>query len=102
MKTFASMSKELNEAKFKAPRDQKEVKRDIEKVGGKKIEIVFTQDKKGKIHVYLNGDDFTGGNPYKDMKQAEKETKDMKKIMLQMSYDGINTGDILDEINIRI
>jgi len=26
----------------------------------------------------------------------------MKKIMLQMSYDGINTGDILDEINIRI
>ena len=102
MKTFASISKELNEAKFKAPRGEKEVKRDIEKVGGKKIEIVFTQDKKGKIHVYLNGDSFTGGVAYKDMKQAEKETKDMKKIMLQMSYDGINTGDILDEINIRI
>ena len=69
------MSQELNEAKFKAPRGQKEVKRDIEKVGGKKIEIVFTQDKKGKIHVYLNGDDFTGGNPYKDMKQQRKKQR---------------------------
>jgi len=102
MKSFLTMSRELHEAKFKVPNGEKELKRDIEKLGGKRVEITFTQDKKGRFHVYLNGDDFTGGNPYKDMKTAEKETKDMKKIMLQMSYDGINTGDILDEINIRI
>ena len=85
MKSFKEISQELNEAKFKAPRGTKELKRDFVKADGKNIEIVYVQNNKKKVEVYLDGTSM--GDPYKDMKTAEKEMKDIKKVLKQMSED---------------
>jgi hypothetical protein len=85
MKSFREITQELNEAKFKAPRGTKELKRDFVKAGGKSFEIVYVQNKKKQVEVYL--DSTSMGDPYKDMKTAEKEMKDIKKVMKQMSED---------------
>ena len=50
MKSFAEISVELKEAKFKLPRGHKELKRDVVKVGGKEIVITYTEYR-GKVHV---------------------------------------------------
>ena len=42
-KTWKEITKTLNEAKFKLPRDQKEVKKTAEKVGGRTVEIYASQ-----------------------------------------------------------
>ena len=43
MKSFASMSRELYEAKFKLPKRHKELKVDSIKSGGKNYTITYTQ-----------------------------------------------------------
>ena len=43
MKSFAEITVELNEAKFKLPRGHKELKRDVVKIGGKDIVITYTE-----------------------------------------------------------
>ena len=48
----------------------------------------------------MDGRKFSGDMPYKDLKSAQKEMKDIKKIMGNMSEEGITIGEILDEINI--
>ena len=85
MKTFSEISRELNEAKFKVPSGNKELKREIVKAGSKKFALVFVQNKKRKVEVYLDGTSM--GDPFKDMKTAEKEMKDIKKVLKQMSED---------------
>ena len=85
MKSFKEITQELNEAKFKAPRGTKELKRDFVKAGSKKIEIVYVQNNKKQVEVYIDGTSM--GDPYKDMKVAEKEMKDIKKVLKQMSED---------------
>ena len=85
MKSFNEITQELNEAKFKAPRGTKELKRDFVKAGGKTLEILYVQNKQKKVEVYL--DSTSMGDPYKDMKSAEKEMKDIKKVLKQMSED---------------
>ena len=52
-KTWKEITTSLNEAKFKLPRDQKEVKRDTTKVSGKTVDVTYAEDKRGKIHVYI-------------------------------------------------
>lgn len=76
MKTWKSISEELNEAKgFKLPSGHKELKRETEKVNGKPVDIVYSQVK-GKVAVFVDGRDFTGTEKYKDLKTAEKEFKE--------------------------
>ena len=41
MKTWKQITAELNEAKLKLPKDQKEVKREVEKVSGKTVSVVY-------------------------------------------------------------
>ena len=72
-KTWKQISATLNEAKFKLPRDQKEVKKETQKVAGKTLDIRFGEDKRGKIHVYIDG--VSMGDPYMNMKAADKEMK---------------------------
>ena len=101
MKSFAEISVELKEAKFKLPRGHKELKRDVVKIGGKEIVITYTEYR-GKVHVYVNGQDF-GGATYKDMKTAEKEMKSMKSVIKQMSEEeNIDIEEIFNEVNIRV
>lgn len=84
MKTFQQISKELNESKFKLPSGHKELKSEVIKVGSKKYDLVFTQ-KGSKVHVWIDGMDT--GEEYRDLKTAEKETKNIKAVLLQMGED---------------
>ena len=68
-KTWDQITTILNEAKFKLPSGQKEVKKSTEKVGSKTLDIRFGEDKRGKIHVYVNT--VSMGDPYRNMKEAE-------------------------------
>ena len=93
MKTWKQITTELNEAKFKLPRGQEELKRSKEKAGREQIEIIYAQDKRGKVHAYVDG--VSMGDPYRNLKDAEKE----KKVMMQMREDNISMQEILGAIN---
>jgi len=95
-KTWEQITTILNEAKFKLPRDQKEVKKSTEKVGGKTLDVRFGEDKRGKIHVYIDG--VSMGDPYKNMKEADKEMKNIKNVLKQMGEENISKEEILDVI----
>jgi hypothetical protein len=97
MKSFSDMKVQLNEAKFKIPRGEKELKRDVAKVGGSKVEIVYT-DKNGKVNVYMDGNIFSE-KPYKDLKSAESEMKQIKSIMSSADMQELKLEDIINEIN---
>jgi len=96
VKTWTQIRTELNEAKFKLPKDQKEVKRETQKVSGKTVNIVYAEDRRKKIHVYM--DDIEIGT-YKNVKEAEKEMKNIKNVMLQMGEENISLEEILGVIN---
>ena len=95
-KTWEQIITILNEAKFKLPRDQKEVKKSTEKVGGKTLDVRFGEDKRGKVHVYIDG--VSMGDPYKNMKEADKEMKNIKNMLKQMGEENISKEEILDVI----
>ncbi|SVA49272.1 uncharacterized protein METZ01_LOCUS102126 [marine metagenome] len=95
-KTWEQITTILNEAKFKLPRDQKEVKKSTEKVGGKTLDVRFGEDKRGKVHVYIDG--VSMGDPYKNMKEADKEMKNIKNVLKQMGEENISKEEILDVI----
>ena len=95
-KTWEQITTILNEAKFKFPRDQKEVKKSTEKVGGKTLDVRFGEDKRGKIHVYIDG--VSMGDPYRNMKEAEKEMKNIKNVIRQMGEENISKEEILNVI----
>ena len=82
MKSFAEITVELNEVKFKLPRVHKELKIDVVKMGVKDILITYTEYR-GKVHVYVDGQSF-GGAVYKNLKSAEKEIKSMKEVIKTM------------------
>jgi hypothetical protein len=96
------MVHELHEAKFKLPTGHKELKHDTVNVGGKNVDIVFAMHK-GKVHAFVNGKNFTGTSPYKDLKSAEKEFKDIKLVMRNMGEEfGVSIEEIVNEINSRV
>ena len=95
-KTWEQITTILNEAKFKLPRDQKEVKKSTEKVGSKTLDVRFGEDKRGKVHVYIDG--VSMGDPYKNMKDAEKEMKNIKNMLKQMGEENISKEEILNVI----
>lgn len=96
-KTWTQLRVELDEAKFKLPRDQKELKRSKERAGREQLDIIYAEDKRGKVHVYVDG--VSMGDPYRNLKDAEKEMKDIKKVMMQMREDNISLEEILGAIN---
>jgi len=99
MKTFSQIRTELNEAKFKIPSGEKELKRDVVRSGSKKFELVFVQNKKKKIEVYLDGNNF--GQEFKDLKDAEKEMKDIRGVLSQMEDFSMDEfKEFFNEVNI--
>lgn len=97
MKRFDIFTKELTEAKFKTPKGHSVSKRNVERVGGETVEITITSSKMG-FHLFLNGQEVS--DTYKSLKDAEKDTKDVKKLLSQMVNEGITVGEIFDEINL--
>jgi|TARA_B100000809_G_C15095750_1_gene514936 hypothetical protein len=65
-------------------------------VGGKTLDVRFGEDKRGKVHVYIDG--VSMGDPYKNMKEAEKEMKNIKNVIKQMGEENISKEEILDVI----
>jgi hypothetical protein len=96
-KTWEQITTILNEAKFKLPRDQKEVKKQTERVAGKTLDIRYGEDKRGKVHVYIDG--VSMGDPYRNMKEADKEMKNIKNVIRQMGEENISKEEILGVIN---
>ena len=96
-KSWTQITIELNEAKFKLPKDQTEVKKEVQKVGGRTLDIRFGEDKRGKVHVYIDG--MLMGDPYKNMKLAQKDMKNIKKVIMQMREENISAEEILGVIN---
>jgi hypothetical protein len=99
MKTFSQLRTELNEAAFKVPSGEKELKRDTVRAGSKKFELVFVQNKKRKVEVYLDGNNF--GQEFKDLKDAEKEMKDIRGVLSQMEDFSMDEfKEFFNEVNI--
>ena len=96
-KTWEQITTILSEAKFKLPRDQKEVKKQTERVAGKTLDIRYGEDKRGKVHVYIDG--VSMGYPYRNMKEADKEMKNIKNVIRQMGEENISKEEILGVIN---
>ena len=96
-KTWTQLRVELDEAKFKIPSGQKELKRSKERAGREQLDIIYAEDRRGKVHVYVDG--VSMGDPYRNLKDAEKEMKDIKKVMMQMREDNISLEEILGAIN---
>ena len=96
-KTWEHITTILSEAKFKLPRDQKEVKKQTEKVAGKTLDIRYGEDKRGKVHLYIDG--VSMGDPYRNMKEADKEIKNIKNVIIQMGEENISKEEILGVIN---
>ena len=96
-KTWEQITTILNEAKFKLPRDQKEVKKQTERVAGKTLDIRYGEDRRGKVHVYIDG--VSMGDPYRNMKEADKEMKNIKNVIRQMGEENISKEEILGVIN---
>lgn len=101
MKSFNQLIVELNEVKFKVPAGSKELKRDTIKAGGKSVELVYVQNNKRKVEVYIDGTSF--GQEFKDLKSAEKEMKDIRGVLMQMSEEEFTMDEFkefFNEINI--
>ena len=96
-KTWEQITTILSEAKFKLPRDQKEVNKQTEKVAGKTLDIRYGEDRRGKVHVYIDG--VSMGDPYRNMKEADKEMKNIKNVIRQMGEENISKEEILGVIN---
>ena len=96
-KTWEQITTILSEAKFKLPRDQKEVKKQTERAAGKTLDIRYGEDKRGKVHVYIDG--VSMGDPYRNMKEADKEMKNIKNVIRQMGEENISKEEILGVIN---
>ena len=95
-KTWEQITTILSEAKFKLPRGQKEVKKSTEKVGSKTLDVRYGEDKRGKIYVYIDG--VSMGDPYINIKAADKEMKNIKGIMKQLGEEDISKEEILNVI----
>ena len=98
MKTFSQLTRDLYEAKMKLPKGHSEIKVEKMRVGGKNYDVTYSQ-KGREVYAYVN-DNETG--PYRNMKEAEKSVKDMSKLFKQMNFEGIEMGEIFDEINFRV
>ena len=87
MKSFASVSRELYEAKFKLPRRHKELKVDTIKAGGKAYTITYSQLGKD-VYAFVNANE-TG--PYNDLKDAgAKEV--VETVLKELELENLKLG----------
>ena len=94
---FKTDNNELNEAKFKLPKDQKKKSKRRQKVR-KTLDIRYGEDKRGKVHVYID-EIVSMGDPYMNMKISRKRDEEYKNVIRQMSEENISKEEILGVIN---
>ena len=93
------MSEELHEAKFVAPEGHVVIKREVEKFGEETINIIYTECKEG-ITVFLNGQDIQ--ETFEDQESLKIGMQSVKKMLQDMSEEGISIEELINEINIGI
>ncbi len=99
MKTFSDVSQELVEATFKCPEGHEVIKRETLKFGEEAINIIYTECEEG-ITVFLNGQDIQ--ETFEDEESLKIGMQSVKKMLQDMSEEGISIEGIVNEINIGI
>ena len=99
MKTFSAVSQELVEATFKCPEGHQVIKREMLKFGEEAINIIYTECEEG-ITVFLNGQDIQ--ETFEDEESLKIGMQSVKKMLQDMSEEGISIEGIVNEINIGI
>ena len=99
MKTFSDVAQELQEATFKCPEGHDVIKREKLKFGEETINIIYTECEEG-ITVFLNGQDIQ--ETFKDAESLKIGMQEVKKMLKDMSEEGISIEELINEINIGI
>ena len=99
MKSFADMSQELHEAKFNCPEGHEFIRRETLKFGEDTINIVYTECEEG-FTVFLNGQDIQ--ETFEDEESLNIGMQSVKKMLKDMSEEGISLEGLINEINIVI
>ena len=99
MKSFADMAQELHEAKFNCPEGHEIVRRETLKFGEETINIVYTECEEG-FTVFLNGQDIQ--ETFEDEESMNIGMQSVKKMLKDMSEEGISLAGLINEINIGI
>ena len=97
MKSFSEVAQELHEAKFVAPDGHRELKRESLKYGDGAINIIYTECEEG-ITVFLNGHEIQ--ETLEDEESLKIGMQEVKKMLKDMSEEGISIEEITNEINI--
>ena len=97
MKSFSEVAQELHEAKFVAPDGHRELKRESLKYGDGAINIINTECEEG-ITVFLNGHEIQ--ETFEDEESLKIGMQEVKKMLKDMSEEGISIEEITNEINI--
>tara|TARA_B100000524_G_scaffold273921_1_gene151644 strand:- start:316 stop:609 length:294 start_codon:yes stop_codon:yes gene_type:complete len=97
MKSFSEVAQELHEAKFVAPDGHRELKRESLKYGDGAINIIYTECEEG-ITVFLNGHEIQ--ETFEDEESLKIGMQEVKKMLKDMSEEGISIEEITNEINI--
>ena len=99
MKTFQDVAQELHEAKFICPEGHEVIKREKLIFGEETINIIYTECEEG-ITVFLNGQDIQ--ETFEDEEFLKIGMQSVKKMLKDMSEEGISIEGIVNEINIGI
>ena len=94
---FSEIAQELHEAKFMIPLGHTELKREIFQIGEESINIVYTECEEG-ITVFLNGHEIQ--ETFEDEESLKIGMQEVKKMLKDMSEEGISIEEITNEINI--
>lgn len=99
MKRFSDVAQELHEANFICPEGHEVIKREKLKFGEETINIIYTECKEG-ITVFLNGQDIQ--ETFEDQESLKIGMQSVKKMLQDMSEEGISIEELINEINIGI
>ena len=94
---FSEIAQELHEAKFMIPLGHTELKREIFQIGEESINIVYTECEEG-ITVFLNGHGIH--ETFEDEESLKVGMLEVKRMLKDMSEEGISIEEITNEINI--
>jgi len=97
VKLFSEIAQELHEAKFMIPLGHTELKREIFQIGEESINIVYTECEEG-ITVFLNG--LGIHETFEDEESLKVGMLEVKRMLKDMSEEGISIEEITNEINI--
>jgi hypothetical protein len=99
MKSFSSITNELNESRKDIPLNSFEVKRNFVEIGEQRFNVVFSRNKEG-IKISIDGN--TLNESFKSLKDAETEFNNIRYVMKDLIEEDTKIEGIINEINIRV